>query len=300
MQKLTISCLLLSILFCNNIISQELKANISVNATQIQGSNKDVFDDMQKNLQEFLNTRNWTSHLYTNEERIECNFMITISEISGTDMFKGSLQITSSRPVYNSSYKSPLLNHIDKQVSFTYTEGETLEFSTSSHNELSSLIAYYVYIILGLDYDSFAPQGGTKYFETAQEIVSNAQSSQYSGWKSYEDNRNRYWLAENYLNSIYYPLRDFSYTMHRKGLDKMSEKTVDARSAIAMELPALLKVHRQKPNSIAMMTFFNAKSDELIDILSESQGTEAQRAVNILKEVDETNASKYDNILKKE
>lgn len=282
-----------------NLNAQELNCRIQINSSQISGSNKTVFETLQKELFEFINNKNWTSHVYTAEERIECSFLLNISKQHSTDDFEGSLQITSSRPVYSSGYSSPILNIKDNKVRFRYAEGETLEFSESSHNELTSLFVYYVYIVLGFDYDSFSPLGGTEYFEKAEKIVSNAQSSKYTGWKAFESRKNRYWFVENLLNTTYEPIRTYSYTYHRKGLDKMSKDLSGGRSSIASGVNELMKVHRQKANSYLMQIFFDAKTSEIIKILKEAPTNESMRAHNILKEINPVNATKYQDIIKK-
>lgn len=278
---------------------QELDCRIQVNSRQIEGTNKTVFEALQKALFEFMNNRTWTSHVYAVEERVECSFLLNLTHQISADEFKGSLQITSNRPVFNSGYSSPMLNVLDENIQFRYAEGQPLEFNESTHNELTSLFAFYAYIILGVDYDSFSPLGGTPYFETAEKIVSNAQSSAYVGWKAFEDKRNRYWMAENYMNNTYEPLRNYSYTYHRKGLDLMSTKAAEGRSNMANGLTELLKVHRQKPNSYIMNLFFEVKADEIVNALSESPTSEAMRAYNLLKEVDPSNSDTYEKIIKK-
>jgi hypothetical protein len=300
LNKISFSMIIILLLAFNfNANAQEINCRIQINTSQIQGTNKTVYETMQKALVEFINSRNWTNNVYSPEERIECSFLLTIKKQISADDFEGELQITSNRPVYNSGYSSPMLNIKDNKIHFRYAEGETLDFDPSSHNELTSLFAYYIYIILGFDYDSFSLMGGTPYFEIAEKIVSTAQSSPYSGWKSYENRKNRYWLVENALNSVYSPIREYIYIYHRKGLDAMAKDVNTGRSEIATGLNKLLKVHREKPNSYLMQMFFAAKSSELIKILSKSPQSEGMRAYNILKEVDPANATKYQKIIKK-
>ncbi len=278
--------------------AQEMDCRIQINASQVSTSDKTIFEEMQKALYEFVNNRVWTQNVYSIEERIECNIQITISE-QRTDEFKGTIQVTSSRPVFNTGYKSPVLNILDKNVQFRYALGETLEFAEGTHNELTSLIAYYIYMVLGIDYDTFSLMGGSEFFTKAEKIVTTAQSSSYSGWKSFENRKNRYWLVENYLNSAYAPVREYSYKYHRLGLDVMSQKAADGRTVIIEGLQDLLKVHRQKPSSFIVTQFFDAKADEYIQLLSEAPTPEATRAVNILKEIDIPNKDKYDGVIKK-
>lgn len=280
-------------------ISQELNCRVQVNSSQLQATDKSVYEEMQKALFEFMNNYSWTKHVYSTNERIECNFLLNIKNRISTDEFKGTLQITSTRPVFNSGYNSPMLNILDKNVQFRYAEGEALEFSENTHNELVSLFAFYAYIILGFDYDSFQSFGGTPYFEKAEKIVSTAQSSAFAGWKSFETRKNRYWLVENALNSELSAIRSFSYNYHRKNLDRMHTKPTEARSDIADKLKPLLKMQRQKQSAYITQVFFDAKSDEFVNIFSESYGTEGQQAYNILKEIDPGHISKYEKLIKK-
>lgn len=298
--KLTKFTLLIALVIASKIsVSQEIDCRIQVNSSQIQGTDKSVFEELQKSLYEFVNNYKWTNHVYGIEERIECSFLLNITNTISSDEFKGSLQVTSNRPAYNSGYDTPMLNIVDKKVQFRYAEGQALDFSETSHNELTALFAYYIYIIIGIDYDSFSNLGGTPYFEKAEKIVNTAQSSNKQGWKSFEDRKNRYWLVENFLNNEYKALRQYSYVYHRQGIDLMHSKPADARSTIATDLSPLLKVHRQKPSSYIMQVFFDAKHSEIIKILSESYTSEATRAYNILKEIDPGHLSKYEKIIKK-
>lgn len=279
--------------------AQEVNCRIQVNSSQIQGTNKTVYEELQKALFEFLNNQIWTNHIYTIEERVECSFLLNIKKAISADDFEATLQVTSTRPVYKSGYDSPMVNILDKNIRFRYAEGQALEYSENSHNELTAIFAFYIYYILGVDYDSFSSMGGTPFFEKAEKIVTTAQSSPYSGWKSFENRKNRYWLIENHLNSSYSAVRAFSYSYHRLALDIMHNKPTDARSTIVSDLSPLLKVHQQKPSSYIMTVFFDAKSDEFVNILSESYSSEATRAYNILKQINPANMNKYEKLIKK-
>lgn len=280
--------------------SQDVDCRIQINASQLQLSDKTIFEELQKQLFEFINQRNWTNNVYTLEERIECNIQLNITSRISSDEFKGQIQVTSSRPVYNTGYKSPILNILDKSVQFRYAKGQTLELAENSHNELTALISFYIYMVIGLDYDTFSPLGGAEYFAKAEKIVNTAQSSPYVGWKSYESQKNRYWFVENYVNSAYSAIREYSYTYHRQGLDIMSEKAANGRTTIIEGLTNLLKVHRQKPSSYIMQMFFEAKTDEFVNVITEAPSNEAIRAVNILKEIDPANKDKYEKAIKKQ
>jgi len=224
--------------------------------------------------------------------------MINITNRVSTDEFEGTFQIQSRRPVYSTSYYSPLFNFIDRDFSFRYVEFQPLEFNeTQFLNNLTSVVAYYAYIVLGLDYDSYSPQGGTPYYLKAQNIVSNAQNVQEKGWKAFEGTQNRYWLTEELLNPQFTPLRECMYDYHRKGFDTMSEKLVPARGEILTALKKLRKVNQDKPGSFTLSVFFLAKSDEIINIFSQANQDEKAQVVNLLSEIDPANSNKYQMIM---
>lgn len=296
--KLTLTLLLIAPLALNG---QELRCNVQINSQKIQGTNRTIFQTLQTAIYEFMNNTAWTNHVYGFDERIECSIMLNITEQLGSDEFKGTLQVQSRRPVFNSSYNTTMLNFQDNNLHFRYREFDKIEFSENSHlSNLSSMLAFYAYIILGIDYDSFSMLGGTDYLLKAEKIVNNAQNAPERGWKAYEGNRkNRYWMIENLLNSKYRPLREVLYRYHRLGLDQMSDKAVEGRAEIAECMATLQKVYREKPDPylFALQLFFDAKSDELVNIFSESFPSEKARVVNILTEIDNANAGKYQKIL---
>lgn len=280
--------------------SQELRCNIQINSQKIQGTNRQIFQTMQTALYEFMNNTSWTNHIYGQDERIECNIMITLNEQIGSDEFRGTIQVQARRPVFGTSYNTTMLNIVDNNMHFRYMEYDQLEFSEARHtSNLTSVLAFYAYIILGFDYDSFSYLGGTEYFQKAERIVNNAQNAQERGWKAYEGNRkNRYWLIENILNPKYRPVREVYYKYHRMGFDRMSDKLVEGRTEIAESLTSLQRVFREKPDPYLyyLQIFFDAKSDELVSLFSESFPAEKTRVVNILREIDNANASKYNRI----
>lgn len=217
------------ILFSQLLKAQELNCQISVMTPQISGSDKSIYDKLQTDLRDFMNNKKWTNDEWLNQERIECSMVITISDRPSTDEFKASIQVQSRRPVYRSSYNSPMFNYQDNNFTFKYVQDQLIEFDESTINSnLTAVLAYYAYIIIGLDYDSFSPMGGTPYFAKAQNIVNNAQSLPDIGWKAFESTRNRYWLAENLMNTSFQPLRNFMYTYHRLGFDKSTDNVTDA------------------------------------------------------------------------
>ena len=211
--------------------AQELNCSVMVATPGIEGTNKQIYETLQKAIFEFMNTRKWTNFTFKNEERIDCSILMTISVAPSNDEFDATIQVQSRRPVFNSSYNSSVLVLNDKNVKFRYIEFQPLDFTENVYTtELTSLLAYYAYIIIGLDFDTFTSSGGTVYYEKAQTIVNSAQSSSYPGWKAYEDLKNRYWLVENLLNKAYAPVRNFLYAYYRNGLDVMYTNNEMARN----------------------------------------------------------------------
>lgn len=292
---------LVVILCLNTVFAQELRCNISISAQKIQGANKTVFETMQSDLYEFMNNRKWTDHQYAMDERIECNFFINLDEQISSDEFKGSIQVQVRRPIFNSSYETNLLNIKDNDFHAKYVEYQTLEFNeTSNKDNLTNILAFYAYIVLGMDYDSFSPEGGTEFFQKAQTIVNNSQNATEKGWKASESERNRYWLVENILNKSYSGFRSCTYQYHRLGLDLMADKPEEGRGVIAESLKSIQKVFRARPSLYILQVFFDAKSDELVNIFSKSFPDERNRITVILNECDPSNGSKYEKILKAE
>ena len=287
------------VLFSLKISAQEFYCTVQVSNPQIRGTDRKVFETMQKAIFEFINNKTWSNYSFKTEERIECTILITISERISIDEFKGSINLVLRRPVYKTSYNSVLMNYIDKSFVFDYVEYEPLEFSENAFSSnLTSVIAYYIYIFLGLDFDSFSLYGGTQMYEKAQAVVNAAQNTNEKGWKAYESQKNRYWLVENLLNPSYNSLRKFIYEYHRKGLDIMSEKAENGRKKIAESINYLKQVHEEKPGLFLMQLILDAKRDEIINIFSEGAPMENTKVVNILKEIDPSNSSKYQKILK--
>lgn len=273
--------------------AQELQCSVSVVSPSIQSSNKQVYETMQTAIREFMNAQQWTDHVYSSEERIECSILINITDAEA-DQYTGTIQIQARRPVYNSSYNTILLNYLDQDFGFEYVEFQPLIYNPNSFDsDLVGVLAYYANLIIGLDYDSFSKYGGTKYVEQSESIVSLAQSSSQTGWRSYDSNRNRYWLIENYLNEIHKPMREAMYQYHRLGLDKMSEGLEEGRREILSALQKLQKVHRKRSGTFAMTVFFDAKNDELVNIFSEASDVEKKQAMEVLLEIDPSNSSKY-------
>jgi hypothetical protein len=278
--------------------AQEFMCQVSVNSPQVEGSEKKVFQSLQTQLYEFVNNRKWTNYIYKPEERIECSIMITVTERVSSDQFKGKVNVVLKRPVYKTSYNSDLLNLVDKDFDFKYVEFEPLEYNDDAYtSNLTSMVAYYLYVMLGVDADSFSKLGGTLYYEKARAAVNAAQNSSDRGWKAFESLKNRYWLVENLLNNAYSPFRDGLYSYHRTGLDLMSENMDLGRSGVNDCLENLQKVNREKTGLYITQLFLDAKRDELINIYSQAAPMDKTKIVNMMKEIDPANSSKYQQIM---
>ena len=281
--------------------AQELNCNIQISAQRIQGSNRQVFESMQKDLYEFMNNTVWTNHVFSYAERIDCNILINLTDQLSADEFKGTIQIQLSRPVFNTTYKSTILNFIDNSFQFKYVEFQPLEFDPSTYrSSLVSVLAYYTYMILGFDYDSFSPLGGTEFFQMAEKIVTSAQNAPEPGWKPYDGsrNRNRYWLVKNSLDKEYEGVRQFNYEYNMNGLDRMESKISEARTSMVESLKLIQDVFRRKPDPFMyiVQVVMEAKSDELINIFTDAFPEEKSRVVQILTEIDPANKAKYEKI----
>lgn len=286
-------------LYSISLISQELNCSIEIIPPQVNVGDEQVYEQMKKDIFEFMNNQKWTNDIFSIEERIECSILITINKRLSVNDFEGTMQITSRRPVYNSSYYSTIFNYNDKDIKFRYIPFQPLQFSKNTHlSNLTSLLAFYAYYIIGLDYDTFSLEGGTKYFQIAQQIVSNAQSAPEKGWKSFESDRNRYWLIDNTLNQVFKPLRECYYIYHRKGLDEMYKDINTARQNITNALMILEKVHNIKPLSFNMQLFFNAKTDEIISIYKKASPQEKQKISVLLSKIDPARTREYQDIMK--
>ena len=277
--------------------AQELRCGLSVNYSKIQGTNQSVFMTLQKDLQDFVNNTAWTNNLFATDERIECNIFINITEQLSASEFRATLQVQSSRPVFGSTFITPMFNYMDNEVIFNYIEYDQIQFNEQAYTSaLPSLIAFYCYIILGLDYDSFSLLGGTEYLKKAEHIVLNAQNAPVKGWRPYDGSRtNRYWMIENMLNYKYGPMRNVYYKYHRLGLDMMSTSISDGRLGVMEALLDIQKVYRDRPDTYLffLKLFFDAKADEIVNIFLEAPETERLRAYQILVEVDKMNEKKY-------
>ena len=277
--------------------AQEIFCNLQVNSQQLQGTDKRIYENMQTSLIEFINDRKWTGYDFKPEERIECNMVITITGRPSTDQFSARLNVVASRPIYGTTYNSTLLNYVDEDFNFEYVEFQPMEYQDNQYmSNLTSVIAYYIYIILGLDFDSYSQYGGGPFFEKAELVVNAAQEGGQVGWNSFEDQRNRYWLVENYLNQSYGDLRIFFYEYHRNGLDVMSEKVDEGRAATLASLIYLQNAYDARPGLFALQLVLDAKRDEFVNIFKGGNPKEKEESQKILKKLDPANSSTYSKI----
>lgn len=298
--KTILLILLLSISYYG--FAQELNCQVQINYSQIRGVSRQVFDNMQKDVNQFMNTHKWTNYQFENNERIRCNISIMLSSYAG-NRYLGTLQVTSNRPVFETSYESPVLNFKEKEklFDFEYFENQSMEFNETTHgSNLTAVLAYYAYIIIGMDFDTFRSEGGTEFFQKAQAIVNNAQGSQNKGWKAYEAPKrdNRYFLIKDILNSRNSAARRAMYRYHRQGLDIMSTKFEAGRTEVAESLRYFQKVHRLDPNLFFLRIILDAKSKELIKIFAGSTATEKTKVATILKEIDPGRIKDYEQLTK--
>jgi len=298
--KLFISALIF-FLFSFQSFSQELNCRISVNRGQIQGTNDELFRSMQQDMYEFLNNRKWTNHVFSNNERIECQIQINLSSYNGIDKFKGKLSVQSSRTIYNTNYKSTLFNYEeDTEFEFYYSEGQPLDFNENTHlSNITSVLAFYAYIIIGLDYDSFGMMAGTEFLQKAKQILNNAQADPDQNWQAFGTNNqnNRFYLIEHMTDSDNSALRRFYYTYHRLGLDAMHEKPEAGRQKIQNAMQYLKSVYNRNADSNFLNVLLSTKDDEIVEIFSEAPMQEKTQVYNILKDIDPTNPV-FDKILK--
>ena len=267
----------------------------------IQGSNREIFVNMQRDIYEFINNTVWTNHVFSYAERIDCNMLINLTEQLSGDDFRGTIQIQLRRPAFNTTYNSTMLNFVDNNFQFKYVEFQTIEFDPSAHRaNLVSVLAYYVYIILGVDYDTYSPLGGTEFFQMAEKIVTNAQNAPETGWKPYDGsrNRNRYWLVKNILDKEYEGIRQFLYEYNINGLDRLESRVSEARNSMAESLKLIQDVFRKKPDPFMyfLQIIVDAKSEEIINIFLGAFPEERSRVVQTMTEIDPANKSKYEKI----
>lgn len=278
--------------------AQELNCSVTINADQIQGTNKQVFETLQSAVSDYFNTTVFTNAKYAANEKIECRFFLTVKEYKD-DTFTGDIQVQSLRPVYNSSYTTTLINFKDTKVEFTYAENEPLVFSLNNmESQLTAILNFYAYLILAVDSDSFAPHGGDPYFERLAQIVQMAQSAGESGWKAFEDTKNRSAVLSAFTDAGTSVIRDMIYSYHRQGLDNMSVSVDKGRAAVTESLSAIGKVYRTAPMSVALSLFKDAKLDELVNIYSKAPTNERETVYKLLEPVYPTEQTRLGQLKK--
>lgn len=306
--KKYIAILAILLLEAFQLQAQELICKVNVIGDQVTGIDPKVFNTMEQDAMTFLNTRKWGNDAFDNKEKIECVFTIVLNkQIEGVEGgFSGRLSVQSTRPVYNSSYTSPMINYTDKDFAFKYIQFQPFDFNDNrvSGNDplvsnLTAMLAYYTYIILGMDYDSFQLKGGTDFFNRAQNIVNNApEHKAITGWKAAESQKNRFWLIDQMLNNRFVDFRTVMYKYHRMGLDLMSTETTQARATINSLFPILQQINSENPVSMLMLFFITTKSEEIRNFLAQNSLAEKQKIIPMLSSIDVTNATKYAELLK--
>lgn len=296
--------------FCCWVIAgsgQEFNCTVNVQHDKIMGVDGQVFTSMQKAIYDFMNSKKWTTEDFAQNEKIDVKilFNLTSNKLGGDpDSYTATMSIQATRPVYNSAYTTSIVNYVDKDVAFRYTQFSPMRFDDNQvsgteplSSNLTALLAYYSYIILALDYDSFAPGGGTALLKKAQNVVNNAPEGKgVSGWKSMESTRNRYWLIDQMLNIRFDDMRKSWYSIHREGLDSMSVKPNEARMRILTTLKRLYQVNKENPSSVYMQFFFSAKTDEIQHLLAQSPKNERPQYITLLNAIDVPNIAKYNSL----
>ncbi len=277
--------------------SQEFNCTVQLNSDQVQGSNKAVFNTLQKSLSDFVNNRKWSDINLTIDEKIECSMNINIKKMDG-EIFTADITVQARRPVFNSSYFTTLLNHKDNDFTFQYKEYDILEVNENSiSSNLTAVVSYYLYVILGLDMDSYGRMAGTPYFQKAELIVNMAQSTDMPGWKAFESTKNRYSLINNLTDESFKKFRNYYYEYHRLGLDMMTDNLQNARSRILKGLAIVRDVNRSRPASALIPAFMDSKSDELFQLMQGGDKEENKIAVGILTDINPASAAKFENLI---
>jgi hypothetical protein len=289
------------------MLGQDLQARVTINVNKDKVSSqvdRKIFQTLQTALTNFINNRKWTNDVFQPAERIQCSFLFNINEVSGTSLFKASLTVQAARPAFNSSYQCPLINYMDENLVFRYQEFQPIEFNENRVQgtdplaaNLTAVVAYWVYIILGFDYDSYSLRGGDLYFKKAQYIVNNApESRDITGWKNFESLRNRYWLTENLNSNRFALFHDALYSYYRNGMDIFYENEEAGRNGIFNCLNFLGTLNAENPNSMVIQFFFQGKSTELVKIFSKASRELKDKALHLLLKLDITNARLYNEL----
>jgi len=278
--------LLFLIIICNvTLNAQELKAQVIVNSDLVNQTNQQIFKTLERSLNEFINSQVWTSQDFLSQEKIRCSFVLNLSSYSN-DQFEATLQVQSQRPIFDTNYDSPILNYIDRDIVFSYQEFQPLYFNESSfESNLVSLISFYVYVILGLDADSFSLNGGDAHYERARQIVNLAQTSASKGWRPSDGTRNRFWLVDALRSNTFKEYRQSLYTFHRQGLDQMTTDPLEAKGQIMSALNQLEPLYQRRPNAFLLQLFFDAKVEEIVNLFQEGPKVDFKATEEVLKKI---------------
>ena len=301
MKSLRYILVFLLVAVIHGVQAQELKCNVTINSDQVEGSNKSVFNTLQQSIQEFVNNSQWTNMTFQDKERIECNMLIVVKQVQD-NMYVCEFTCQSRRPVFGTTYTTPILNFKDNNFIFTYQEFDRLDFQQHTFtSNLTALIAYYCYLIIGHDMDSFSRFGGTPYFQICENIVNAAQSAslesnEMSGWKAFDSNRNRYALINNLMDEAFKDYRQYFYEYHRYGLDEMINNVANSRARIAAGIEVLQKANRARPATYVINAFLDAKADEYVNIFQEGSEDERTKVYEALVSIDPTRQSTYEAI----
>ncbi|WP_143962290.1 type IX secretion system protein PorD [Litoribacter populi] len=293
--------ILIFFVLANQLFAQELNFTVTINSDRARTQEREIFETMKNTFEQFLNGRNWTDDEFRPAERIKGNMLITINDMPQVGLFNATVQVQTVRPIYGTNYESLIFNFADRSWTFEFLDSQPLEFNRNTFlNNITSLLAYYAYVAIGVDYDSFSPRGGDPYFEIAANIVSNAQQSPRPGWnQSPSDRRNRYWLSDQlYTSQVMVPVRDAYYLYHRKGLDILGNNPEEAYKNMLEAIKKVAAANDAQPNSILAITFMDAKADEISKIFKNASMDIRKEAVDVLLKVDPNNSRKYNDILK--
>lgn len=281
MKKLFAAFMLSASLF--SLKAQEFNCKVKINADQIEGTYKQKFSTLETELSEFINNRKWSEAKFSNIEKIDCTLQFTIKSISSQDRYAAELTVQARRPVYNAAYTTSTFNFKDNEVEFSYVENEPIVFTDHTiESNLVAIISYYMYMIMGMDFDSFSPEGGTPFFRQAENIVTLCQTINETGWKAFDNNKNRHALVSGMLEEKMKPFRQLWYEYHRKGLDDMVQNAEKGKSVITKSLDNLQKMHEANSMSVLLSVFMDTKTDELINIYSRSNQTEKDNVYKLL------------------
>ncbi|PWH10696.1 DUF4835 domain-containing protein [Bacteroidetes bacterium SCGC AAA795-G10] len=280
-----ILCVLLACVLSFHVTSQELNAQVIVNSDLVNQTNQQIFKTLERALKEFINTQVWTEKAFLNQEKINCSFVFNLSAYSN-DQFEATLQVQSERPVFQTSYDSPILNFLDKDITFSYQEFQPLFFNESSfESNLISLISFYAYVIIGLDADTFLQNGGNRYFEKARQVLNLAQSSVRKGWKPGDGLRNRFWLIDSLRSNTFKEYRQTMYNYHRSGLDQLTNDPIAGKKALMLSIQNLEPLFQRRPNAFLLQLFFDAKVEEIVNLFKEGPKIDFKKTEDVLKKI---------------